>query len=64
MTKIRKYIRCPVCKELLTLEVDTDTKVDRWPLAIEGNHGDHAYIAFFDSRFAVTEVKKKPGKER
>ena len=62
MAKIRKFIRCPVCKELLTLEIDKDTKVDRWPAKLEGKHGDHAYVVLLDSQFAVTEVRKKSEK--
>ena len=44
----------------MTIEVDTGLKTDRWPVKLEGRHGDHDYTVFLDSQFAVTEVKKKP----
>ena len=58
--KIRKFFRCPWCNQLMTIEVDTGLKTDRWPVKLEGRHGDHDYTVFLDSQFAVTEVKKKP----
>jgi hypothetical protein len=62
MAKIRKFFRCPWCNQLLTLEVDTGMKTDRWPVKMEGSHGDHDYTVLFDSQFAVTDVKKRPKK--
>jgi hypothetical protein len=62
MTNIRKFFRCPVCNELLTLVITEEIHSDRWPVRIEGKHGDHSYIVFLDSQYSVTDVKKIPKK--
>jgi hypothetical protein len=62
MAKIRRFFRCPVCKELLALEIDNNIKTDRWPFKLEGKHGNHGYVVLLDSQLAVTDVKKRPEK--
>lgn len=64
MTQIRKFFRCPVCNQLVTLVITEEIHADRWPVKIEGKHGDHDYIVFLDSQYSVTDVRKNPKKTR
>jgi hypothetical protein len=63
MTTVRKFFRCPVCNKLLTLVIGEEIHTDRWPLKIEGKHGNHSYIVFLDSQYSVTDVKKNPNEK-
>ncbi|WXG46203.1 MAG: hypothetical protein WED05_05990 [Candidatus Atabeyarchaeum deiterrae] len=62
MAKIKRYVRCPECDELLLLTIDDKVRTDRWPLKLEGTHKEHGYVVYLDSQYAITEVKKKTGK--
>lgn len=62
MAKIKRFVRCPECNELMTVNIDTEIKTDRWPLRLEGKHKDHGYVVLLDSQYAITEVKKKPAR--
>jgi hypothetical protein len=62
MAPIKKFFRCPVCNQLLTLVIAEEIHSDRWPVKIEGKHGDHSYIVLLDSQYSVTDVKKNPKK--
>nr|MDO8133098.1 hypothetical protein [Candidatus Njordarchaeum guaymaensis] len=64
MAKIKRFVRCPECNELIVVNIDDKIKTDRWPLRLEGTHKDHGYVILLDSQYAITDVKKKPTKSR
>ena len=55
---VRKLVRCPICDEMIPLEVDSKIikKAKRFPVSEKVDHNDHYFYINMDSRGSITDL--------